>query len=134
MVRLPSFLVGSAALLSAHFLTTLAWPTWFSCSSGGLFNVPCFMDSPRAEALTAVLLVAAGAIVSTAELREVIIRLVNAATGAMTAIIGIFSNPGVFALPIEIAFAAAIVVVSIGAGGLLRWRWFRAMKTQEDVT
>jgi hypothetical protein len=122
MIRWPSALVGGAAFLMAHLVQTLAWRTWFH----GTFE-PWFLNSGRAVAVTAALLVVAGAVVSASDRRESIIRGANVAGGALIAMIGVLSviGPGNL-FPIVIVIGAAIAVASAGAGALAGWGLRRA--------
>jgi hypothetical protein len=117
MIRWTSALVGGAAFLVAHLVQTLAWRTWFH----GTFE-PWFLNSGRAVAFTASLLVVAGAVVSASDWRESIVRAANVAAGALVALIVVLSVVGPGNLfPIVIAIGAAITVASAGAGALAGW-------------
>jgi len=125
MIRWTSVLVGGAAFLAAHLVQTLAWQTWFH----GAYD-PWFLNSGRAVAFTAALLVVAGAIVSAADRRESIIRGANAAAGALAAMIVMLAVVGPGNLfPIVIAFGAVIAIASTAAGALAGWGVHRTMKT-----
>jgi hypothetical protein len=125
MIRWTSVLVGGAAFAAAHLVQTLAWQTWFH----GSYD-PWFLNSGRAVAFTAALLVLAGAIVSAADRRESIIRGAHAAAGALAAMIIILAVAGPGTLfPIVIAFGAAIAIASTEAGALAGWTVHRTMKT-----
>ena len=117
MIRWPSALVGGAAFLAAHLVQTLAWRTWFL----GTFE-PWFLNSGRAVAFTAALLLVAGAVVSASDWRESIIRGANVAAGAVVVMIVVLSviGPGNL-FPIVIAIGAAIAAGSAGAGALAGW-------------
>jgi hypothetical protein len=117
MIRWTSVLVGGAAFLAAHLVLTLAWRTWFH----GTFE-PWFLNSGRAVAFTAALLVVAGVLVSASDRRESIIRGANVAAGALLAMIVVMSviGPGNL-FPIVIAIGAAIAAASGGAGALAGW-------------
>jgi hypothetical protein len=125
MIRWTSVLVGGAAFLAAHLVQTLAWQTWFH----GSYD-PWFLNSGRAVAFTAALLVVAGAIVSAADRRESIIRGANAAAGALVAMIVILAVVGPGNLfPIVIAFGAVIAIASTAAGALAGWGVHKTLKT-----
>jgi hypothetical protein len=125
MTRWTSVLVGGAAFTCAHLVQTLAWQTWFQ----GSYD-PWFLNSGRAVAFTAALLVVAGAIVSAADRRESIVRGANAAAGALAAMIVILAVVGPGNLfPIVIAFGAVIAIASTAAGALAGWGVHRTLKT-----
>jgi hypothetical protein len=125
MIRWTSALVGGAAFLAAHLVQTLAWQTWFHGE-----HDPWFLNSGRAVAFTAALLVVAGAVVSAADRRESIIRGANAAAGALAAMIVTLAIVGPGNLfPIVIAFGAVIAIASTAAGALAGWGVHRTMKT-----
>lgn len=125
MIRWTSVLVGGAAFVGAHLVQTLAWQTWFH----GAYN-PWFLNSGRAVAFTAALLVLAGAIVSAADRRESIIRGANAAAGALAAMMATLAVVGPGNLfPIVIAFGAAIAIASTEVGALAGWGVHRTLKT-----
>ena len=117
MIRWTSVLVGGAAFLAAHLVQTLAWRTWFH----GTFE-PWFLNSGRAVAFTAALLVVAGAVVSAPDRRESIIRGANVAAGSLVTMIVVLLvvGPGTL-FPIAIAIGAVIAVASAGAGALAGW-------------
>jgi hypothetical protein len=117
MIRWTGMLVGGAAFLAGHLVQTLAWRTWFH----GTFE-PWFLNSGRAVAFTAALLVVAGVLVSASDRRESIIRGANVAAGALLAMIVVMSviGPGNL-FPIVIAIGAAIAAASGGAGALAGW-------------
>jgi hypothetical protein len=106
--------VGGGAFLVAHLVQTLAWQTVFQ----GTFQ-PWFLNSGRAVAFTAALLMVAGVAVSALDWRESIVRGANVAAGALVATIVVLSviGPGTL-FPIAIAMAAAIAAASAGAGAL----------------
>ena len=117
MIRWTSVVVGGAAFLAAHLVQTLAWRTWFQ----GTFE-PWFLNSGRAVAFTAALLLLAGAVVSAADWRESMIRGANVAAGAFVAMILVLAVVGPGNLfPIVIAIAAVIAAASGGAGALAGW-------------
>jgi hypothetical protein len=125
MIRWTSVLVGGAAFLAAHVVQTLAWNTWFH----GTFD-PWFLNSGRAVAFTAAVLVAAGAVVSASDRRESIVRGANVAAGALLAMIAVLFVVGPGNLfPIVIAIGGLIAVVSTGAGALAGWGVHRRAKT-----
>jgi hypothetical protein len=124
MIRWTSMLVGGAAFIGAHLVQTLAWQTWFQ----GSYN-PWFLNSGRAVAFTAALLVVAGAIVSADDRRESIIRGANAAGGALAAMIVVLAIVGPGNLfPIVIAVGAAIAFTATEAGALAGWGLHRTLK------
>jgi hypothetical protein len=125
MIRWTSVLVGGAAFLAAHVVQTLAWNSWFH----GTFE-PWFLNSGRAVAFTAALLVVASAVVSTSDRRESIIRGANVAAGALLAMIAVLFVVGPGNLfPIVIAIGGLIAVASTGAGALAGWGVHRRTKT-----
>jgi hypothetical protein len=117
MIRWTSAALGGAAFLAAHLVQTLAWRSWFH----GTFE-PWFLNSGRAAAFTAALLVAAGAAVSASDWRESVIRGAHVAAGALVAMIVVLSviGPGNL-FPIVIVLGAAIALASGGAGALAGW-------------
>jgi hypothetical protein len=122
MMRWTSVLVGGAAFLAAHLVQTLAWRTWFH----GTFE-PWFLNSGRAVAFTAALLLLGGAVVSASDWRESIIRGANVGAGALVVMMLVLAvvGPGTL-FPIVVAMAAAIAVASGGAGALAGWSLRRA--------
>ena len=80
------------------------------------------MNSGRAVAFTAALLLLAGAVVSASDWRESMIRGANVAAGALVAMVLVLAVVGPGNLfPIVVAIAAVIAAASGGAGALAGW-------------
>lgn len=116
-LRWRSVVLGAVTFLVAHAVLVATWPTWF-----GPEWKPWFLNSGRAVAFTAALLVVAGAVVSASDWRESIIRGANVAAGALVAMIIVLSVIGPWNLfPIVVVIGAMIAVASGGAGALAGW-------------
>src|SRR5688572_7829689 len=108
MIRWASVLAGAAAFLAAHFVELVAWQAWFAAE-----HVPWFLNSGPAVAFTAGLVLIAGAAVSTADLRESMVRGANVGVGAVVAIAVVLAvSVGGNLFPIAAAIGAVIVVSS----------------------
>ena len=119
MIRWKSVALGAAVFAAAHLVQMEFWREWFQ--PGGDYP-PWFLNSGRAVAFTAGLLLVSGVLIgitSRGEPRESIIAGGNLATGAFVAMGVVLAATGPGNLfPIALAIGAGIAAVSSVAGAL----------------